>query len=133
MSSLNSFDFTGRLGKEPELKSLPSGHDVCSFSVAVDTFGDKPPVWVDVSVWGQAAAPCAQYLGKGSQVAIHGKIDAVDGYIRKDGEAAAALRVSTRDVAFIGSKQDAQGVQTAVPVNDTPQPVGVAADDDIPF
>lgn len=135
MASLNSFDFTGRLGRDPQLNQTKNGTDVCGFSVAVDTFGDRPTLWVDVSVWGAAAGPCEKYLAKGSEVAVHGQIDEVAMYDRKDGTQGVSLRVSTRDVSFIGSKRDGDGPRSDVS-NDTdfqPVPAGVGSDDDIPF
>jgi single-strand DNA-binding protein len=138
MASLNSFDFTGHLGRDPELRSLPSGQDVCNLSVAVDTYGDKPTLWVDVSVWGAGAAACAKYLHKRSHVAIHGSVDDVNAYEKRDGTLGASLRVSTRDVSFLDGKGDSNGsAPRSEPVEDF-QPVGAGgplpdADDEIPF
>lgn len=142
MSSLNSFDFTGRLGADPELRSTNNGTSVCRLSVAVDTFGDKPTLWVDVSVFGKGAEACAQYLAKGREVAVHGQVDEVRAFERRDGSPGAALSVSTRDVAFIGGKGDGGGApRSDVPADDVawsgPSQSGGGAvtgqDDDIPF
>lgn len=144
MASLNSFDFTGRLGRDPELRSTSNGTEVCGMAVAVDTYGDRPTLWIDVSVWGAGAKPCAQYLAKGSEVAIHGTIDEVATFDKRDGGVGTSLRVSTRDVAFIGGKKDDGGggqsngstSRTDAKADDF-QPVAAAAgrpqDDDIPF
>lgn len=138
MASLNSFNFTGRLGKDPEIRSLPDGKEICNFSVAIDRYGEKPPLWVEVGVFGGAVAPCGRYLSKGSQVAIHAQVEEVRLW-ESNGNHGASLKVSTRDVTFIGSKQDGQ---SDVPANTSDfQPVatgGGAAtpspvDDDIPF
>lgn len=137
MASLNSFDFTGRLGRDPELKSLQSGVDVCNLAVAVDTFGEKPTLWVDVSVWGAGAAPCAKYLSKGSEVAVHGQVDEITSYAKRDGTTGVSLRVSSRDVSFIGGRPDSQEPRSDVPADTEFIPVGAAAgqpdDQDIPF
>jgi single-strand DNA-binding protein len=139
MASLNSFDFTGRLGQDPKLGSTNNGTDVCNFSVAVDTYGEKPTLWIDVAVWGAGAKPCAQYLAKGSQVAIHGQVDEIATFEKRDGTTGASLKVSTRDVSFIGSKGDNEAPRSDVPADDF-QPASAAtgrptapADDDIPF
>lgn len=137
MASLNSFDFTGRLGQDPRLGSTNSGTDVCNMSVAIDTYGDKPTLWVDVSVWGAGAKPCAEHLAKGSQVAIHGQIDEIATFEKRDGSQGTSLRVSTRDVSFIGGKADAQP-RSDVPADTSDfQPVAAGrtngSDDDIPF
>lgn len=132
MASLNSFDFTGRLGKDPELRSLDGGKEVCNFSVAIDRYGDKPTLWVDVAVWGAGAAPCAKHLSKGSEVAVHGQIEEVRAYQTKAGEPGATLKVSTRDVTFIGGRQDSTP-PSDVPADFQPVSTGAPADDDIPF
>lgn len=138
MASLNSFDFTGRLGQDPKLGSTNNGTDVCNFSVAVDTFGDRPTLWLDLAVWGAGAKPCATYLTKGSQVAVHGQIEEIATFEKRDGTIGTSLKVSTRDVAFIGSKGDGEAPRTDVPASDADfQPAGqgrsAPADDDIPF
>jgi single-strand DNA-binding protein len=136
MASLNSFDFTGRLGKDPELRSLDGDKEVCNFTVAVDRFGEKPALWVDVAVWGAGAGPCAKYLSKGSEVAVHGQIDEVRTYRTKAGEPGATLKVSSREVTFIGGKQDDQPRSDVPVTTDDFEPVGAGrppADDDIPF
>ncbi len=138
MASLNSFDFTGRLGADPKLGSTSNGTEVCNFPVAIDTYGDKPTLWVDVAVWGAGAGPCETYLSKGSQVGIHGQIDSVQTFEKRDGTTGASLKVSTRDVSFIGSKADVEAPRSDVP-SDGAQPVAVGSggqampDDDIPF
>lgn len=141
MASLNSFDFTGRLGQDPRLGSTTSGTEVCNFSVAVDTYGDRPTLWVDVAVWGAGAKPCETYLSKGSEVAVHGQIDGVETFDKRDGTTGTSLKVSTRDVSFIGGRSDEHSngftPRSDVPADTDFQPVSAAgpsgADDDIPF
>lgn len=147
MASLNVFAFTGNLGADPELRATTSGQQVCNLRVAIQRVGDRPPVWVDVSVWGKAAETCARYLAKGRAVAINGRVDEVRAYMRNTGEPGAALSVSTNEVSFIGPREDgpmpAQGTQVAawpqagpVPQQGAAQPVGagpVTSDDDVPF
>jgi single-strand DNA-binding protein len=136
MASLNSFDFTGRLGRDPELRTVSGDKEVCNLTVAVDTYGDKPTLWIDVSVWGTGAANCAKYLTKGREVAVHGQIDELHVYEKKDGTQGSSLRVSTRDVSFIGPKGD---VAPSTPASDIPSDFapattsGGGGDDDIPF
>lgn len=131
MSSLNSFNFTGRLGGDPRLNTTGNGTEVCGLSVAVDTYGDRPTLWLDVSVWGNGAKPCADHLSKGSQVAIHGQVEGIHTYDKSDGTMGTSLKVSTRDVSFIGGKADGGGGGQA-----QQQPGGgggPSVDEDIPF
>lgn len=151
MASLNSYNFTGRLGRDPELRSTSGGTQVCSLAVAVDTFGDRETVWVDVSVFGKAAESCARFLAKGREVAVSGSVDEVRAFQKRDGQPGAALQVSTRDVSFIGGRGDDAPAPRQAPASDVPdvgwgdqpdtrdfQPaqqgsLGGQGDDDIPF
>lgn len=137
MASLNSFDFTGRLGRDPELRTVAGDKQVCNLTVAVDTYGDKPTLWIDLSVWGAGAENCAKYLTKGREVAVHGQIDELHVYEKKDGTQGSSLRVSTRDVSFIGPRDDSatRRDQSDVPSDFAPATSGgqQAPDDDIPF
>lgn len=72
----------GNLGRDPEVKFTPSGKAVCKFSVATtekwtDQQGQKQEatVWHSIVVWGKQAETCGQYLAKGRQVFVEGKID----------------------------------------------------------
>jgi single-strand DNA-binding protein len=134
MSSLNSYNFTGHLGRDPELRAMPDGGMVCNMSVAVERYGDKSPVWVDVSVFGKSAEACAQYLAKGREVAINGRVADVRAFLKRDGEPGAALSVATSDVSFVGGRPEPdQPVTRYAPVPAPAGPGAVTSDDDIPF
>jgi len=70
----------GNLGREPEMRYLPSGTAVTSFSVASTrtyTKSDekvKETTWVNVSVFGNLAENCNKYLHKGSKVFVEGRL-----------------------------------------------------------
>ena len=88
---LNKVMLIGNLTRDPELKSLPSGMKVCSFSLATnrvwkDQSGAKKetPEFHNIVVFGRQAETCAQYLKKGSPVFVEGRMqtrswDAPDG------------------------------------------------------
>lgn len=74
---MNNWSFTGNLGKDAEVKALPSGTSVCEFSVAVKSgYGDKEKTnWVACVIFGKKAeGGLPQYLVKGAQVAISGEL-----------------------------------------------------------
>lgn len=106
----------GNLGRDPELKYMPSGDAVCKFTVAVSEkwtskgSGEKQEktTWFSVSVWGNQAETCAQYLAKGRQVMVIGTVEA-RAYQNNAGEAAASLDMRARDVRFIGSRDGGGG------------------------
>ena len=79
--SFNKITMVGNLGRDPELRHLPSGISVCNFSLAVnETYRDKTgasrtvPTWFRIAVWGDRAANCAKNLKKGSPVYVAGSL-----------------------------------------------------------
>ena len=79
--TVNKVILVGRLGKDPELRSIPSGTSVAKFSLATDErFTDKNgekqerTEWHNVVAWGKLAEICGQYLRKGKLVYIEGSI-----------------------------------------------------------
>ena len=82
MASVNKVIIVGNLGRDPETRFLPDGKAVCNFSVATtDTWKDKASgdkkeatEWHRVSAFGRLAEICGEYLKKGSQVYIEGKL-----------------------------------------------------------
>ena len=73
----------GNLGKDPEMKFLPSGQPITNFSIAVNrrytkSDGEKvdETVWMRVSTFGKLAETCNQYLQKGKLVLVEGRLTA---------------------------------------------------------
>ena len=74
---MNKVLLTGRLTRDPELRSLASGSSVATFAVATNEFrgnGKERAEYHNVVVWDRLAQICGQYLGKGQQVAIEGRL-----------------------------------------------------------
>jgi len=78
---LNKAMLIGRLGREPEMRYTPSGKPVTSFSVVtsrswVTTNGERreDTEWFNVVAWGNLAEICSQYLSKGQQVYVEGRL-----------------------------------------------------------
>ena len=147
MANINRVVLVGNLTRDPELRHTPSGTAVCSLRLAVNTrrkdgaTGEwtEKPNYFDITVWGNQAESCNQYLSKGRPVAIDGRLewrewDATDGSGKRQ-----AVEVIAESVQFLGSRGDAAAG------GDSPQfvPAGAggenadfaasAADDDIPF
>lgn len=133
---MNSCTFTGRLGRDPELRSTRDGQPVCNFSLAVDRRGknrDDGALWLDVSAWGKTGENVAKFLRKGSEVAVAGNIDTRT-YPKSDGTTGFAVTLNAREVSFIGPKAD--DAPRSTPAASTPPasaPSTPPADDDIPF
>lgn len=104
----------GNLGRDPELRYTPGGQAVTDFSVAVNrkwTSKDGSPgeetTWFKVTCWGRLAETTNQYLSKGRQVLIVGRVKA-SAWIGQDGEARATLELTARDVKFLGGNRGEQ-------------------------
>ncbi len=81
MASVNKVIIIGNLGKDPEMKYMPSGDAICNFSVATtDSWKDKngekqeKTEWHRISMFGKLAEIAGKYLKKGSQVYIEGRL-----------------------------------------------------------
>ena len=103
----------GNVGREPELRYTQSGVAVCSFSVAVtERWTDRQnnekrekTNWYRVSAWRQLAEITNQYVHKGMQVMVVGTVEA-RGYTNNNGDAAASLELTARDIQFLGNRGD---------------------------
>jgi len=129
---MNVFTFTGNIGKDAEVRHTPSGHAVCSFSVAVKSgFGDKATTsWIRCSLWGKRAeGKLPGYLIKGAQVAISGEFSARE--YEAQGSTRTSLEVNVKDLDLIGGRQSEDPQQASRPASQ-PTPAGEFADD-IPF
>jgi single-strand DNA-binding protein len=79
--SINRVVLIGRLTRDPELRSLPSGSSVCGMRLACNSArkdGEsyvERPNFFDVSIFGPAAENVAQYMRKGSRVAVDGRLE----------------------------------------------------------
>jgi single-strand DNA-binding protein len=112
----------GNLGRDPELRYTPQGTPVVNFSVATNrrwTNTDGSPgeetVWFRVTAWRRLAETCAQFLTKGRQVLVEGRltVDPESGGPRvwtgNDGVPRASYEVSALTVKFLGGRGMAAG------------------------
>ena len=139
---MNQFIFTGNLGKDCEVRYLPSGTAVCTFSVAVKSgIGDNVKTsWPRCTIFGKRAeGGLPQYLKKGAQVCISGEVS-LDEWQGQDGTTQKMLSVNVIKIDLIGGKQDSQQSAAAPPSAAQPsaqgnfqQPDNFDPDQDIPF
>lgn len=109
MASLNNWNITGNLTRDPELREFQDGKQVCNFRLAVNGYREDDTQYVDVAVWGRSATACNQHLAKGSSVAAAGRAR-LRTYQKADGTPGATLELSAQDVVFLGrpaQKQEA--------------------------
>ena len=112
----------GNLGSDPEMRYMPDGTAVTSFSVATNRKwgGDNPGeevTWFRVSAWGRQAETCNQYLSKGRQVMVEGRLtpDRETGGPRlwqsNDGQTRASFELRAFTVQFLSGGNEAGGGQ----------------------
>ncbi len=143
--SVNKAILLGRLGKDPELRYTPSGKAVCNFTIATserwsgqDGQRQESTTWHNIVAWGKQAEVIKEYLSKGREVFIEGRIDNRS-YDKKDGSGKGYIsEVIVQNFSFVGGRQDAApggGGQSAPPArDDSPSPEGAGGDDDdLPF
>ncbi len=112
--SFNSCNFSGRLGRDSEVKYIPSGTAVLEFSLAVDTgFGDKKSsFWLKCAMFGDRGQKLSQYLLKGQQVIVSGELSPRE-YQSGDGTTKVSLELRVNSVELIGGKQQDGGPREA--------------------
>jgi single-strand DNA-binding protein len=107
-SMVNKAIIIGNLGRDPEVRFTPSGRAVAKFTVATserwtDQQGQRQEKteWHNIVVWGKQAETCGQYLAKGRQVYVEGRITNRS-YDDKDGNKRYITEIIARDVRFLG-------------------------------
>lgn len=109
MASFNKVILMGNLTRDPEVRYIPSGTAVCEFGLAVsekfkNQAGDEVEqvCFVDIITWGRQGETCGEYLSKGRQVMIEGRLQ-FDQWKTKEGDSRSKLRVRADRVQFLGS------------------------------
>ncbi len=132
-NDLNQCNFIGRLGADPETRYLTNGDAVASFRIAVGWKGkDKEGAeWVSISAFGKLAEICGQWLKKGSQVFISGRMK-TDEY-EKDGVKRYSTKIIADRMQMLGGKSREEGQASAPQVPKQHSTSFDDMDDDIPF
>ena len=107
-NDLNRCEFIGRLGKDPEVRFTASGEAICNFSIAVGwkTKDKDGTEWVRITSFGKLAGICGDYLKKGSQVFIAGRMTTRK-WQNKDGVDQYTTEVVADQMQMLGGKSDA--------------------------
>lgn len=113
MASLNKVFLLGNLTRDPDLRGLPTGQNVCELRLAVSrryvTSGGQEAsdtCYVDIVVWGRSAANCKQFLSKGSQVLVEGRLQLDQWEDRNGGGQRSKLRVVAEQIQFMNRRRD---------------------------
>lgn len=110
---INVVAIMGRLVADPELRTTPAGHSVCSFRIACDRSyvqqgQERQADFIDIVAWRQQADFVSKYFRKGSMIAIEGSLQTRN-YQDKNGNSRTAVEVVANNISFAGAKrQDGQ-------------------------
>ena len=154
MAGVNKVILLGNLGSDPEVRALPSGSKVASFSIATsEAYNNKEGVrveqteWHRIELWDNLANIAEQYLHKGDSAYIEGKIRTEE-YTDKEGVARKIVKIRGTSLTLVGGrKPDNQEsgsapapqatrpapVQVATPAPDFDTNAGGEGGDDLPF
>lgn len=113
MASVNKVILIGNLGKDPDLRYTPSGQAVATFSLATtDRYKDKDgqmaerTEWHNVTAWGKLAETVKEYLKKGRQIYVEGRIS-YRTYDDKEGVKRYFTDIVAQNIRFLGRREDA--------------------------
>lgn len=102
--SVNQVTLLGRLTRDPELKTTPTGKSVTSFTLAVDKQSGDGAHFFDVTAWEKLADLVEQYTKKGSKVLVLGRLQQQTW--EQDGNKRSKVTVTANDVTFLDSKSE---------------------------
>ncbi len=136
MAGVNKVILVGNLGADPEMRYTAGGTAVCKFSLATsrrftgkDGQKQEKTEWHRIVVWGKLGEICGQYLAKGKQVVIEGRIEY--GSYEKDGVKHYTTDIVAENMQMLGGP--GQGNRAQEPEPGFGPPEGGVPEDDIPF
>ncbi|MGD2038607.1 MAG: single-stranded DNA-binding protein [Desulfobacterales bacterium] len=143
MSGINKAILIGRLGSDPEVRYTPSGAAVANFSIATseewkdkDTGEKKERTeWHRIVAWRKLGEICGEYLEKGRQVYVEGRIQ-TRSWEDRDGNKRYTTEIVATDVQFLGGRDAGAGTSAAGGKTASEfqgGPIQAPEDDDIPF
>jgi len=143
MASVNKVILVGRLGKDPEIRSTPSGTSVAKFSLATDDrFTDKNgekqerTEWHNIVAWGKLAEICGQYLRKGKLIYIEGAIRTDSWDDKETGQKKYRTEIIANQMQMLDRKGDENGGGSyagAAKKSTSNTATQVEEDDEVPF
>lgn len=143
--SVNMVILVGHLGKDPELSYLPSGQSVAKFTLATNRSFKKGEEWQEetewhnVVAWGKLGEFCTQYLGKGRQAFVEGRLRTRN-WEDREGKQRTSVEIVANEVVPLGPRGEGMGEvpgkQAAPRATKADEGFGESqqiTDDDIPF
>ncbi|HEX8154790.1 MAG TPA: single-stranded DNA-binding protein [Thermoanaerobaculia bacterium] len=116
MASINKVILVGRLGKDPEIRSTPTGTSVAKFTIATDEkFTDRAgekqerTEWHNIVAWGKLGEICGQYLKKGKLVYIEGSIRTDSWEDKESGQKKYRTEIIAQSMQMLDRRGDDEG------------------------
>ena len=113
---INKVILVGRLGKDPEIRSTPSGTTLAKFTIATDErFTDKNgekqerTEWHNITAWGKLGEICGQYLRKGKLVYIEGRIHTDSWDDKESGQKKYRTEIIANEMKMLDRRGDEEG------------------------
>ena len=136
MASVNKAILVGNLGKDPDLRYTPSGQAVATFSLATnDRYKDKDgqmvdrTEWHNIVVWGKQAETAKEYLKKGRQIYVEGRLS-YRTYDDREGNKRYITEVVAQRIQFLGRREEVPETVGAEPEMES---TDVSGDENLPF
>ena len=118
---INQVILMGRLTRDPEMRTTPSGKNVCNFSLAVDRQGqDDQADFFDITAWEKTGELVNQYLSKGRRCLVQGRLRQDSWEDKETGKRRSRVEVTALDVTFLDSANDgaSNGTSSTAPKNE---------------
>ncbi|OPX36895.1 MAG: single-stranded DNA-binding protein [Desulfobacteraceae bacterium 4484_190.1] len=139
MSGINKVILVGRLGKDPEIRYTPAGAAVANFTIATSeewkdkSTGEKQEKteWHRIVAWRRLGEICGEYLHKGSQVYIEGKIQ-TRAWDDRDGNKRYTTEIIAQNMQMLGAVNRVERAKSADNRLQVEEPAPIP-EDDIPF
>ncbi len=139
---INKVILVGNLGRDPEVRSTASGQPVTNFTLATNrVYNDrdgnrqKQTEWHNIVCWGRQAEIAGQYLTKGKQIYVEGRLQTRSWDDRQTGEKKYRTEIVCENFQMLGARgeYDGGGSSAGAPAPASPEIGGPPDDDDIPF
>lgn len=132
--SFNQVVLMGNLTRDPELRTTPSGQNVCSFSLALnrswkgaDGSQQEATDYVDVTAWGPMGENVAKFVTKGRPVLVSGRLQSRSW--EQDGQKRSKVEVVATDVTFLGGRGESDGSSALASTSSKPASKDVVIED----
>jgi single-strand DNA-binding protein len=143
VASVNKVILIGNLGRDPEIRYTPSGAAVATFSIATNEVRnnkegqrEERTEWHRIVAFGKLAEICGQYLSKGKQVYLEGKLKTRN-WEDRDGKKRTTTEIIASNIIMLGRSGEMPAGELAPPTSESSDSLPInesdSCEDDIPF